>query len=358
MGYDTGMSNHLFLKVAEVITETPEAITLKLLSMPEQDILYKPGQFLTFVFKRGEKELRRSYSLSSSPETDKTLSVTLKRIVNGEISTYLYNHIKEGDVLEALPPAGRFTLEADADLQRDIFLIAAGSGITPVYSLLKAMLIKEPLSRVTLIYSNRNEANTIFYKQLNLLAEKYPKTFNLIYVFSDPQDRNHKYKAHLNLGLLEHLINDNLLFERDKAEFFLCGPFAFMRMADTMIVVMGFDESRIHKENFVILAEQEAINTPPLIEDKTDKTVYISYKEAQYAIRVPYDKPILKAALEQGVYLPYSCMAGICGTCAAKCIEGQVKMTFNEVLTAKDLAEGWVLTCVGYCANRHVKLKF
>jgi len=352
------MSNHLFFKVSEIVTETPQAITLQLLPLPEQDILYKSGQFLTFIFKRGQKELRRSYSLSSSPVTDKMLSVTLKRIANGEISTYLYNHIKGGDILETLPPAGRFTLETNPALQRDIFLIAAGSGITPVYSLLKTILIKEPLSRVTLIYSSRNETNTIFYKQLKQLAERYPQTFNLIYIFSDPEDKNYKYKAHLNLGLLEQLINDNLIFDRDKAQFFLCGPFAFMRMADMMIVVMGFDESRIHKENFVILAEQEAINTPPLIEDKTDKTAFITYKETEYTLTVPYDKPILKAALEQGIYLPYSCQAGICGTCAAKCTEGQVKMTLNEVLTVKDLAEGWVLTCVGYPATKQINLKF
>ncbi len=353
------MSNHLIVRVSEVIRETPDAITLKL--SPEsgqQPIFYKAGQFLTFLFKRGAKELRRSYSISSSPVADSTLEITLKRVVNGEISTYLYNHVKQHDILQALPPAGRFTLETQASAQRDIFLIAAGSGISPVYSLLKTILLEEPLSRVTLLYCNRDEASTIFYKQLNALALQYPKAFNLIYIFSEPQDKYYKYKAHLNFGLLEQLINENLVFERDKAEFFLCGPFAFMRMADTIIVVMGFDESRIHKENFVILAEQEAINTPPALEDQSEKTVFITYKGNSHTVKIPYGKAILKAALEQGIHLPYSCQAGICGTCAAICKEGKVRMSINEVLTAKDLNQGWTLTCVGYAATKQVTLEF
>lgn len=352
------MSSHLSLRVSEIIYETPDAITLKLIPDPQERISYKAGQFLTFLLKRGPKELRRSYSLSSSPVADDFLSVTLKRIVNGEVSTYIYNHVKEGDILEALPPAGRFTFDADPASQRDVFLIVAGSGISPAYSLLRTILLEEPLSRVTLIYSNRNERSTIFYNQLNALAKKYPQTFNLLYIFSDPEDKGYHYKAHLNLGLLEQLINENLMFERDMAEFYLCGPFTFMRMADMMIVVMGFDESRIHKENFVVLAEQEAINTPPEMEDKSDREIFMTYKGTAYSITIPYNKPILKAALEKGIKLPYSCEAGICGTCAAKCKEGQVKMSINDVLTAKDLSEGWVLTCVGYAFTKQVRLEF
>ena len=352
------MSDNLKLRVSDVIQQTLNAISLRLVPEPEQPISYKAGQFLTFIFKSGERELRRSYSLSSSPVADNYLEITLKRVVNGEVSTYLFNNIKQGDTLEALPPAGRFTLETNSFAQRDIFLIAAGSGIAPIYSLLKTILIEEPLSRITLIYSNTSERTTIFYEQLNELAKRYPTTFNLIYIFSDPADKNYKYKAHLNLGLLQQLITENLVFQKSDAEFFLCGPFAFMRMADTMIVVMGFDESRIHKENFVIRAEPEAINTPPAMEDQSDKLVNINYKGINYALNVPYNKTILKAALEQGINLPYSCNAGICGTCAALCKEGQVKLAINEVLTPKDLSEGWALTCVGYALTKQVKLQF
>jgi len=351
------MAGNLKFLVSEVIHQTLNAISLRLVPEHEQPIPYKAGQFLTFIFKQGERELRRSYSLSSSPVADKFLEVTLKRVVNGEISSYLYYYIKQGDILEALPPAGRFVMETNPLAQRDIFLIAAGSGISPVYSILKTALIEEPLSCVTLIYSNTSEGTTIFYEQLNELASRYPKTFNLIYIFSNPEDKNYNYKAHLNLSLLEYLINKSLIFERDKAEFFLCGPFRFMRMADMIIVVMGFDESRIHKENFVIRTEQEVINTPPFIEDQSDKLVYIKYKGINYTLKVPYGKPILKAALEQGINLPYSCNAGICGTCAASCKEGKVKLAINEVLTAKDLSEGWVLTCVGYAVTKQVWLE-
>jgi ferredoxin-NADP reductase len=349
------MVPHLSLKVTDIIHETADAITITLVPEDGSKVDYKPGQFITLIFHRNGKEIRRSFSLSSAPGIDADLRITIKRVPNGEISNYIYHHIKPGEIIKALPPAGRFVLEMDPEFQRDIFMVAAGSGITPVFSLIKSIIKSEPKSRVTLVYSNRNERSAIFYAQLNAHEKQYPDQFKCIYIFSDPEDKNYKYKAHLNLQLLKHLIEQNIIYDSAAAEFMLCGPFIFMRMAEMIIIAMGFDESRVHKENFVILAEQEAINTSP-VQLPGDKTVTITYHGSNFDLIVPVGKPILKAALDKGIYLPYSCQGGVCGICSAICREGEVQMSVNDVLTTRDLEQGWVLTCVGYPMTGEVRL--
>jgi ferredoxin-NADP reductase len=349
------MSPILSLRVFRIIHETKNAVSLHLQPEDGREVQYQPGKFLTLIFNIRDKEIRRSFSLSSSPDIDKDLAITIKRIPNGEISTYIYNHVKVGDIIQSLPPSGRFTLETDPKNRRDIFLVAAGSGITPVYSLLKSILVQEPQSRITLVYSNRNEETAIFYNELNELSDKYPEQFRCIHVLSDPIDRSHPYNRHLNLQLLRDLIEENLHFERSVAEFMICGPFGFMRMAEMIIIAMGFGRQQVHKENFVILAEQEAINTIPP-QQPGNKTVSIIYYGNTFDIVVPVGKTILKQALEEGINIPYSCQGGICGTCSAICTKGEVKMTINEVLTEKDLNKGWILTCVGYPMTENVVL--
>jgi len=351
------MDDFIHLRVVQIIQETSDAITIKLLVEDGKTITYKSGQFITLIFERRGKEIRRSFSLSSAPGIDKELWITVKRIPNGDISSFIYRHIKVGEIIKSLPPAGRFVLQTNKSLQRDIFMVAAGSGITPMYSLIRSILIEEPKSRITLIYSSRNEQSTIFYKRLNELSEQYSEQLKCIYIFSNPEDKNHPYNVHLNLGLLKDLIEQNMQFDRDTAEFMLCGPFTYMRMAEMIIIAMGFDESRVHKENFVILAEQEAINTPP-VQEKGYKTVNISYNGNNFDLIVSPGKPILKSALEKGIYLPYSCQGGVCGICSAICKHGEVKMSINDVLTNKDLEKGWVLTCVGYPITEKVELVF
>jgi len=350
------MEPFINLTVSDIIHETKDAITVKLAPVNGQTIQYLPGQFITLIFNHNNRELRRSFSLSSSPGIDGGLSITVKRMVNGEISSYLFYHLRTGDLLKSMPPAGRFTLDTHSDYKRDIFLIAAGSGITPEFSILKDLLIHEPRSRVNLIYSNRNEQSTIFYAQINELVARYPNQFKCIYIFSEPEAKNYPYHAHLNLELLRQLIDQNTINDRTVAEFMLCGPFGFMRMAEMIIIAMGFNESRVHKENFVILAEDEAINTPPK-QDTGNKTVTIRFHGNIQELIIPPGKTILKAALEKGIQLPYSCQGGICSTCSAICSTGKVEMSVNEVLTQKDLDNGWVLTCVGYPMTDKVMLE-
>ena len=343
-------------KVTSITHETADAVTVRLTPLNGEIVSYRPGQFLAIDFHINNREIRRSFSLSSVSGMDEDLAITVKRIPNGEISNYVYRHLKLGDEIQALPPAGRFVLDT-AEVKRDVFMVAAGSGITPIFSIIKDVLVNDPLSRIILIYSNRDEKSTIFYNQLNELTDRYPERFKCIYIFSDPIDKNYVYKGHLSLELLNVLIENNLQSDRSKAEFMLCGPFDYMRKSEMIIVVMGFEKAQIHKENFVVIAEQEAINTPP-VQEAGDKTVTINIRGQVFELVVPVGKPILKAALENNIYLPYSCQGGICGTCSAICKSGEVKMSINDVLTQKELDKGWILTCVGYPMTEQVELEY
>jgi len=350
------MQPFVTLKVTNITHETPDAVTVRLMPLNGEAVAYRPGQFLTIDFKINGREIRRSFSLSSVPGIDTDLAITVKRIPNGEISNYVYRHLKVGEEIQALLPAGRFVLDKAIE-NRDVFMIAAGSGITPIFSIIKDTLKNDPLSRIILIYSNRNERSTIFYDQLNELTDTYPDRFKCIHIFSDPINKNYIYKGHLSLELLNELIEENLKSDRSKAEFMLCGPFDYMRKSEMIIVAMGFDKSMIHKENFVVIAEQEAINTPP-VQEPGDKTVTINFRGQVFDLIVPVGKPILKAALEKNIYLPYSCQGGICGTCSAICKSGEIKMSINDVLTQKELDKGWILTCVGYPITDHVEIGY
>ncbi len=350
------MQSYLELKVISIVHETKDAVTVQLANLNGEKISYRAGQFLTLIFVKNGKEIRRSFSLSSSPETDEYLAITVKRIPNGEISNYIYYHLKVGEMIKALPPGGRFTIN-NTTSDRDMFMIAAGSGITPVFSIIKNSLNTDPLNRIILIYSNRDEKSTIFYDQLVKLEKEFSSRFTCVFIFSEPENKNHKYKGHLSLELLQNLIEENLKSEKSKAVFMICGPFDYMRNAEMIIIAMGFDKTQVHKENFVVIAEQEAINTAP-IQEPGEKIVSIDYHNEHYKLNVPVGKPILKAALERGIYLPYSCQGGICGTCSAICTDGKIAMSINDVLTPKELEKGWILTCVGYPVSETAEIKY
>jgi ring-1,2-phenylacetyl-CoA epoxidase subunit PaaE len=348
----------LQLRVKKIVRETNDTITIRLYSSDGAEIHYEAGQFLTFIFNRGNHEIRRSYSFSSTPGIDEFMAVTVKRVVNGQVSRFLIDHISRNYLLTSLPPSGRFTIETNAVLQRQIFLIAAGSGITPIFSLLKKILAEEPLTSIFLIYQNHDEKSIIFRKQLEAMEKRHPLQLIWINLLArskknlPAKNKRDIETGRLNNFLLEKIINTYLVSNREKL-FYICGPEAMMRMAQFTLKLMGFADDQIRKENFTV----GYVPPPPLIADASVKEVIIHYGQKTYAIKVAYPTNILQAALNNHIQLPYSCRGGICSTCAAKLMKGKVTMSTNEVLTEKDLQEGLVLTCVGY-AETDVELNF
>jgi ring-1,2-phenylacetyl-CoA epoxidase subunit PaaE len=341
--------DNIELIVTDIVRETHDTVSVFIKPISTKKIIYEAGQFLTFIFRHHGEEFRRSYSFSSTPKIDKFFSITVKRVPNGEISRFFTDKLHVGNKLISLPPAGRFTICTNKNSSRRIFLIAAGSGIVPIFSLLKKILHDEPKTHVVLIYQNHHEDDIIFHKQLQEILKDH-KQLSLISLLSKPAKNKDPEK--LNIFLLEKLIAENFI-EDKKQLFYLCGPGSFMRMAQFTLKWMGSADEQIKKENFTV----DLIPLPPLIADTSPKKITIHFQKKTFHILSAYPKNILQAALDNNIQIPYSCRGGICSTCVAKCKKGKVKMSNNEVLTEKDLQNALVLTCVGY-AETDVELEF
>ncbi|MES2274470.1 MAG: ferredoxin--NADP reductase [Bacteroidota bacterium] len=331
----------LQLKVEAIKWEAADTATFFLRNLSGGEVAYQAGQFITLVFDHHGEELRRSYSISSSPDED-LLAITIKRVPNGELSRFLLMHAKVGDIWQAMKPAGRFLL-SNTEQERDLFFFAAGSGITPILSQLKYVLNRAGESKLHLIYSNRSANSILFKTELDALQQQHAERLNIIYLLSDDARR-------LNNVMAEQLVRQHAKFDLQKALFYLCGPFVYMRMVRLTLIYMGLPDAHIRKENFVI-------DTVAVGGTKTGfapHKIRIEFGGEVHDIVAGENQSILQAALQNNIPLPYSCRAGICSTCAAKCKTGQVTMTENEVLTDADLAEGWILTCTGYAMGDDV----
>ncbi|MPR34940.1 2Fe-2S iron-sulfur cluster-binding protein [Salmonirosea aquatica] len=340
--------NVLSLRIRNIISETSDTRTFVLELAEGGALSYEPGQFLTFLLHVQGHEVRRSYSMSSTPGVDEFPAVTIKRVTNGEISRYWHDHVEVGTRLTALPPAGRFVLEPAEGQPRDVVLIGAGSGITPLFSILKYVLTNEPESRVTLLYASRRERSIIFGRQLAEWQRGYPDRLEIVHVLSQPTDDWLGTRGRINNFRLERMIGRYLHFPAERARFFLCGPFELMRTTEITLRFMGFEDDQIRKENFVIDP------APPPPKHSEPHTIQLTFRSKTYALEVPAYTTILQAGLEQGIPIPYSCRGGRCATCAALCRSGTVRMSINDVLTDRDLAQGWVLTCTAYVESEGV----
>lgn len=340
----------LEFRIKEIVEETSDTRTFVLEPTNAQTVSYQPGQFLTFLLNLENREVRRSYSMSSAPGIDPLPAIIIKRVANGEVSRYWHDRVKVGTLLKALPPAGRFTLDQTDGQPRDIFLFAAGSGITPLFSILKYVLTNEPESRVTLLYASRRERSIIFNKQLEEWKQRYPERLEIIHILSQPTEDWLGRRGRINNYRLENIVRKRLHFDAERARFFLCGPFELMRIAEITLLFMGFAPVQIRKENFVI------DTVPPTPKKSEPHNILLNFHGEEHQLQVPAYTNILQAALDNGIPIPYSCQGGRCGTCAAICQEGEVRMSLNDVLTEQDISQGWVLTCTGYVESEGVKL--
>jgi ring-1,2-phenylacetyl-CoA epoxidase subunit PaaE len=340
-------------KVVKVVPETRDTISYVLEPGNGNPVPYEAGQFLTILFEHHGHEIRRSYSISSTPHIDEQISITVKRKVNGAISRFMQVMWRQGTVFNTIPPTGMFRIDTEEKGQRTFVFIAAGSGIVPIFSLLKKVLHFEPLSRIILIYQNFDEDRIIFHDALKKLENQFGKRFRRIDLLSNP--KNHAiYPQRLNNTLLEKLIlAQDVIGNRQQTFFYTCGPLLFMKMVEFTVRVMGFEGSQIRKENFTI----ESIPVPRFSMEPVPRAVTVHYGKDTFQFNSTYPSSILQSALDNHISLPYSCRAGRCSSCVARCVSGSVKMSANDVLTEKDLLQGLVLTCVGY-AETDVELQF
>ncbi|MCW3083956.1 MAG: hypothetical protein JWP12_1322 [Bacteroidetes bacterium] len=338
------------VKISQIISETRDAKTFVLAPPDDWQPQYKPGQFLTLVFYTEHGEKRRSYSISSSPALNEPLSITVKKVDNGEFSRLLNYTAKVGDILYTSGISGMFQLPENINTATQYFFIAAGSGITPCYSQIKTILATAT-SKVILIYSNKSEADTIYYEQLKNLQEQYKERFSIRFLFSNIFD---VYRSRLSNWLLQQLLNDYLMADEEhRSLFYICGPFEYMQTV-TITLLNRVPAQTIFKENFSTLPRM-IIPRPP---DTNAHIVTIKISNREYKLPVQYPKSILASAKAQKIELPYSCEAGRCGSCVATCTKGKTWMAYNEVLTDKEVEKGRVLVCQAYPVGGDVELEF
>jgi 3-ketosteroid 9alpha-monooxygenase subunit B len=329
------------LRVAEVVPETADACSL-VFDSPGFD--YKPGQFLTLRIPSDRcGSVARCYSLSSSPHVDSSLKVTVKRTADGYGSNWICDSVSAGDELESLAPAGIFT---PSSLDAKLLLFAAGSGITPVMSIVKSVLAAGS-GRVVLVYANRDEQSVIFATELAALAAEYPARLTVIHWLESVQ------------GLPATPTLTALAKPFAAYEAFICGPAPFMTAVRAALSDLGMPRERVHLERFKSLGAnpfEQAVVTEPT--DARVASVKVSLDGAEHRFDWPAETKLLDLLLERGLDAPYSCREGACSACACRLVAGEVKMLNNDVLDQEDLDDGIRLACQSLPVTDEVEISY
>lgn len=339
------------LRVSDIRRETEDTVSIAF-EVPEdlrQSFRYDAGQYLTLRTHLDGEEIRRSYSLCSAPH-EHEWRVAVKEVPGGRFSTWANRHLKPGASIEVMPPQGRFTAIPQTGVQRHFVLFAAGSGITPVLSILKEMLEKEPESRVTLFYGNRRLKSVIFLEELENLKNRFLGRLSLHFLFSQEPQSSALFEGRISGDRCEELLT-RFVPANGSANYYVCGPEAMIRDVIQTLKNRGVPESDMHFELFTtpvgqLGTEAEATNQEegPVASDKA--RVQVKLDGRVYAFDLPYKGVnILDASMVTGADLPFSCKGGVCCTCRAKLVTGEVHMDANYALEKWEIEEGFILTC-------------
>lgn len=359
------------LAVEKIVDETPDAYSVYL-KVDDADLLkYKAGQYITLKLNIKGEELRRAYSLSSSPVVDNNLVVTIKRVADGKASNYIRDNVKAGMSLNILPPMGKFAVSLNPANAKHYVLIGAGSGITPLMSMIKSILKAEPNSTITLWYGNRTEKSIIFKDELDKLQKKSGKRLNIIYLLTQSGWFWRGEKGRLDKKKVTDLLA-KLFMKGDSLQkiYYICGPNEMMQDAQKALEEQGVNMKDVFREYYSAPAPSDAEAEKALLEAaaEAEKEAAIIMEVASapagngtpakiildgqsYDITVKTGQYILDAAVAAGIDPPYACQAGICTTCRAKLKKGKVHMDEKEGLSDQEIEQGFVLTCQSKCIS-------
>jgi len=329
------------LKVLEVRPETPDTFSL-LFEKPSSGFEYLPGQYLTLRVEIDGKKYPRAYSLSSSPYLDPYLAVTIKRLPGGIVSNHLWQTVRPGDLVEVFPPLGNFTVVPQAKRALQYLFIAAGSGITPIFSMLRSILFAEPKSHILLLYGSRDQEHIIFREALETLAAQHPDKLEVLHTLSRPlpgwTGRIGRLSAEWIVEQLQR-VRRRLL----PVEAYICGPSELMSLAIQTLEAQRLPRDKIHTEYFTAPLPESVLTEAP--QPAQGATAIIHLDGKTYTVPVKPGQAILHAAQEAGLDPPYACEEGICCTCRAKLLQGQVHMAVREALSDWEIEKGYILTC-------------
>jgi 3-ketosteroid 9alpha-monooxygenase subunit B len=332
------------LRVRDVIEETADAKSLvfEIPSALAQEFRYKPGQFLTLRIAHEGRHLLRCYSLASCPLLPEPPRVTVKRVAQGRVSNRICDRINVGDTIEVRAPAGHFVPHS---LDGDFLMFAGGSGITPIFSIVKSALIAGR-GRIRLIYANRDEQSVIFRDQIDVLAKEHTGRLEPIHLF----DVIHGLPTTAKLAELSQSWTG--------ADCYVCGPEAFMECALEALRGLGVAPARIHVERFVSLPDEEDAAPATASAASGDIHLEVELDGEHHELSCSRDEPLLDAMLRAGLKAPHSCQSGACGSCMCTLEAGEVHLRHNQVLDKNDLAQRWILACQAIADTPSVRVRF
>jgi len=377
------MASHFrTLTIADVRRETADCVSVAF-AVPadfREEFRWRQGQNITLRTRIDGEEIRRSYSICTSPLDDE-LRVAIKKVPGGVFSTYANELLQKGHVIDVLPPSGNFYTELLPENRKRYLAFAAGSGITPVLSLIKTTLATEPNSHFTLVYGNRHRHSILFREELEGLKNRYVERLSLLHVLSREQMDIPLNQGRIDAGKCEALC-DRLIDLPSIDEIFLCGPEEMIFTVKGWLEQRGMDAQKIHFELFharvedvrasdtgnvsVVIGQdrnagegsERREGKPGGAEEKVSR-VTVRLDGVSHEFDLPYDgAPLLDAALMEGVDLPFACKGGVCCTCRARLVEGQVEMEVNYALEADELAAGFILTCQSHPRTDSVIVDF
>jgi 3-ketosteroid 9alpha-monooxygenase subunit B len=335
-------SERLRLRVREVVQETGDAHSI-VFDTPE-GFTYKPGQFLTLRLPHEDGVVARCYSVSSAPGVDDHLKITVKRVEGGRGSNWVCDNVVEGTEVDVLAPSGTFTPHS---YDVDLLLLAGGSGITPVMSIIKATLA-HGTGRMFLVYANRDERSVIFHAELRQLVAEHPERLVVLHWLESVQ------------GLPSHKPLSLLVEPWVRGETFICGPAPFMDCAADVVKGLGVSRDRIHIERYTSLQGDPWAEVEAAVPVEGEKVValHVELDGESHELAWPESTKLLDLLLDKGLDAPYSCREGACSACSVMLVEGEVRMDNNSVLEQEDLDEGWRLACQAHPVSDVVKVTY
>lgn len=363
------MAEFYKVNIAEVIQETSSCVTI-LFDIPSNlkaDFDFTAGQYITVKAKINTEEVRRAYSICTAPNQDQ-LGISVKMINGGKMSTYLNNDVKKGDALEIMKPDGRFTLITLPDVQRDHYFFAAGSGITPVMSMIKSMLEQEPKSTAYLFYGNKDEDNIIFNTALDKMKEAYigqlvveitlsqpivEKSSGIMGVLGKKKTKWKGQKGRIDSAKIAWFVQEYPP-KTDNAEYYICGPGEMIENVQTTLMGNGVQKSNIHQEYFTA-SDSDSVNVATAADGAILKA---KLNGEQISLPIQKNKTLLDTMLDAGHDAPYSCTSGACSTCMAKVTKGTVEMESCYALEDDEIADGFILTCQAHPTSAEVEVDF
>jgi ring-1,2-phenylacetyl-CoA epoxidase subunit PaaE len=347
------MSSFYKLIIKEIIRETADAVSI-LFNVPEElqsHYTFVAGQYVNLKVTLDGQEIRRAYSICSAPKSGE-LRIAVKAVKNGFFSKFANEKLAVGNVIEVGTPEGKFTFEPKTDSQKNYAAFVAGSGITPVFSILKSVLEEEPNSTFVLVYGNKSEKDTIFHNQLHDLQLQYVGRLFVQYVYSQSTADN------ALLGRIDHttvnFILKNKHAEMEFSKCFLCGPEEMINLVSDALKENNISSSDIKFELFSTSSNDNETNTGA--NGHTKISILVDSEETTF--EMSQQQTLLEAALKQGLDVPYSCQGGICSSCICKITEGAAEMKKNQILNESEVAEGLTLACQAYPTTTTIKIDF